>query len=360
MASYLLCPLKRTPKKKPPPFAPQIVVKQPVRSLIPPTIPLRTKTEPNTIRRRRNSTASVKSMTSSILSRIRKNTPTPTLASMPSEILDCIFQHLDQADLHSIMLTNSNLIEVAASYMYISPHFFSTYRYAQFVFTVSHKQHYAEMVRVLDLSYFGKGADEHGELPALAGWREFKYRHHDIYYVRDRMSTMGKRENSTHPAPSPFLKNFHRTRDVPIGSICHVLAACRRIRKVNFSRLQVASDFSILSPAYPASSTTSLIFVSDVPKSWTWRSSELTPIYADEIISWLKGLAELEVMKAKNFLWLNTQRVAVLMSECRALRKVDFRESGMQRDVRWAVKGSKEEVARIVVKLPAHKVQNTA
>ena len=30
------------------------------------------------------------------------------------------------------------------------------------------------------------------------------------------------------------------------------------------------------------------------------------------------------------------------------LTRVDFRESGMQRDVRWAIRGSRAEVERIV------------
>jgi hypothetical protein len=31
-----------------------------------------------------------------------------------------------------------------------------------------------------------------------------------------------------------------------------------------------------------------------------------------------------------------------------SLRSVDFRESGMQKDVRWAIRGGREEVLRIV------------
>jgi hypothetical protein len=78
------------------------------------------------------------------------------------------------------------------------------------------------MVRELDLSYFGKiGLDKEGELEPMAGWREFKYSH-------QRMSKNGG--VTTHPSPSPFLKSFHRTRDLPIGGLCHVLAACKRIR----------------------------------------------------------------------------------------------------------------------------------
>lgn len=50
----------------------------------------------------------------------------------------------------------------------------------------------------------------------------------------------------------------------------------------------------------------------------------------------------------KGFLWLTTQSVVDILEGCWALEEVDFRESGMNRDVRWAVKGRVEDVARIV------------
>jgi hypothetical protein len=309
---------------------------QPIRSLIPPLIPIRlkNKTSPNTIRRRRSS--STKSITSSLLSRQRRSAivPTPTLATMPAELLSYIFAHLNQRELHVLMLTNSNFIEIAATYLYSSPVFASTYRFAQFVSTVSHKSHYAFMVRCLDLSCFSKLCidEEGGELRPLAGWREFKYRHHH-----------GARKG--HPAPSPFLQSYHRTRDIPIGALNHVFAACARLQKLNLSRLQLAADFLVASPA----TSKGLLFVSDVPKSWTWTSSELVAVGADEVVRWVCGLGELGALKARGCVWLTTVRVGRLMENAgEALLKVDFRESGMQKDARWAVRGSRGEVERIV------------
>lgn len=203
---------------------------KPIRSLIRPVIPIRSKTEPNTIRRRRKSPSLIflKSFTYSVLSRVYRIPPTSTLASMPAEILACIFQYLAQPDLHALMLTNSYFLEIAASRMYFQPFFASTYRYAQFARTVSHKEHYAEMVRVLDLSYFGAGAGEHWGLEPQAGWREFKCRYHNTSYVGGRK--YARAQVSSHPAPSPLLKGFRRMRDIPVGGICHVLGACKRIR----------------------------------------------------------------------------------------------------------------------------------
>ena len=111
-----------------------IVPRQEVRSLIPPLSPVRTRTEPDTTRRRRDSpsSASVKSFSSSMLKRRTSiMARAPTLVAMPSELLDAIFRHLPQYDLYAIMLSNSNFIEIAVIYLYSSPQFASTYRFAQ-------------------------------------------------------------------------------------------------------------------------------------------------------------------------------------------------------------------------------------
>ncbi|KAF4627929.1 hypothetical protein G7Y89_g10221 [Cudoniella acicularis] len=316
-----------------------ITTRQPVRSLIPPVTPARYKTAPSIIRRRRNSSSStsIKSMTSSMLSRRRKSAmvPIPSLANMPSEILSQIFSCLPQRELHALMLTNSNFVEVAATYLYASPTFVSTYRFAQFVWEVAHKSHYALMVHELDLSYFSKLSTDPvtGELMNQAGWREFKYRHHDMYFVRS--FTPGQK-SSSHPPASPFLKSYHRTRDVPIGGLCHVLSSCLKLRKLNLSRVQLAADFLVRSPLFKSDTTEGLLFVSDVPKSWTWASSDLTPVYADEVVRWV-------LMRGER------------MRRDRGLSRVDFRESGMTKDIRWAVKGTRDEVEKIVKEV----VENT-
>lgn len=59
---------------------------------------------------------------------------------MPAEILELIIMYLAQEDLYALMRTNSNLTEVEASCLYKQPLFASTYRYAQFAHTVSHKK----------------------------------------------------------------------------------------------------------------------------------------------------------------------------------------------------------------------------
>ncbi|CAG8952323.1 hypothetical protein HYFRA_00001068 [Hymenoscyphus fraxineus] len=290
-------------------FIPTSRQKQTIRSLIPPVIPSRLKSGGHTLTlrtKRRNSTSSsIQSVTSSLLSRPRKTTqtPTPSLATLPSELLTAIFTHLDQRTLHALLLTSSHTLEIAAKFLYSHPQFASTYRFAQFSFEVSHHPHYATLVRTLDLSSFHKlhQNPENQELLPLAGWREFKYRHQDTPWQRStpflQTSHFGK--TSTHPPPSPFLKSYHRTRDIPIGALCHVLTACTSLKALNLSRLQLAGDFLVLSPLFPPTATTKMVFVSDVPKSWTWASDDLKPVYADDIIRAIVGLSELEVLKAR-------------------------------------------------------------
>lgn len=156
----------------------------------------------------------------------------PNLLTLPVEIQDLIIQHLPQSALHALLLTNTALIELATTYLYMAPYFASTYRYAQFAYFVSHKPYYADMVRDLDLCYFQKlNLNAQGDPLPMAGWREFKYREHEDCYAKEMMTVRRRGGSvSSHPAPSPYLKSFAHTRDIPIGGLCHVLAACKRIR----------------------------------------------------------------------------------------------------------------------------------
>ena len=87
------------------------------------------------------------------------------------------------------------------------------------------------MVWDLDLSYFYKeNLDPEGMVVPTAGWREFKYRALKDCHVKDFL-TVQKREDrrvSSHPAPS--LRGYSHTRDVSIGGLVHVLAACKKLR----------------------------------------------------------------------------------------------------------------------------------
>lgn len=197
-----------------------------IRSLIPPT-PLRTQTSIKA-RRRKSSSASTKSVTSSMLSRKCRWAAVPTLVTLPVEILALVLEHLSQVELHNVMLTHSALTESAALFLYERPRFASTYRFAQFTTLVSHKPHYADMVRVLNVSHFGRPKDQEPE--PMAGWREWKYRNESLYTLQrsKRVSSM----NISHPPPYRLLSPWRFSRDLPSGSILHVLTACEYLRYV--------------------------------------------------------------------------------------------------------------------------------
>lgn len=329
----------------------------------------------NVARRLSSSATSVRSITSSHQSRKRKITPIPTLETIPFEIQDQIFSSLDQETLHALLLTSTGLVEAAAIAMYSRPDFASTYRFAQFVTTVTHSQRYAEMVRVVDLSKFGR--EDLKDLP-LAGWREWKYRSEPLYSIQREIQSPGckiqpgegrqldeleTKSNPNHPKPNPFLKQWSTCRDVPTGALIHVLKACQRIksvlaesnqrdkltfsRKLDLSYLSIAADYAIKASSHPSTAFTSLIFVSDVPKSWTWRPKDLQQVHGRDIIDYMTNLPQLEKVRIKKGFWLSTELVRRMVDECGRLQMLNLRESGMKQKMPWAIKGTRGELKAI-------------
>ncbi|KAG0647912.1 F-box [Hyphodiscus hymeniophilus] len=298
------------------------------------------------------------------MSQPRPSYPEASLVNLPVEIKNNIIQHLPQSALRALLLTHTAFVEVAAIRLYMAPHFASTYRYAQFAHIVSHKVQYAELVRDLDLSYFHEeNLDDEGGFLPCAGWREFKYRENVDYYFSILQPRNRDSRGSNHPPPSTSLKSFSKTRDISIGGLTHVLAVCRKLRKLDLTSLKLASDFLIASPydtnhshaieheIYKANSTSGLLFVSDVPNSWSWSSTELQPLYLDFIISHLVQLEHLETFNARNALWVTKQRVKRILGMvpgeqgCPALKQADFRDAGiMEKNACWARKGTADEL----------------
>jgi len=183
----------------------------------------------------KSSPASLRSFTSSLRSRKRKLTPVPTLESLPFEIKSQIFRYLSQETLRCLTLTSAVLSEAAAVDLYEWPNFASTYRFAQFVTTVSHSLDSAQLVRVLDLSGFGSEAED----TPIAGWREWKYRTEPLYSIHQHTefvkqteseSSLGLQKLTSHPKSNPFLQQWSTCQDVPVGGIVHILEACKHIR----------------------------------------------------------------------------------------------------------------------------------
>ena len=153
----------------------------------------------------------------------------PMLEIIPSEVKDHIFSYLPQETLYCLLLTSPALSEEAAIRLYHSPIFRTTYRFAQFVTTVSHSRRYASMVRVFQLSDRKETEDRAN---GLACWQEWRYREIPLYAARpppnELIGPKPKAYNGTHPGNNDLLSRT--SVSMPVGPVVHVLAACRNIR----------------------------------------------------------------------------------------------------------------------------------
>lgn len=156
-----------------------------------------------------------------------------TFNDLPDEVLSLVFHFIgqDQRTLLSLMYVNQRVKDVAVAYLYRYPQLTSTYRVAQLVHTFNTNPSLALYVQVLDLSGLKPGlvldnnddgayyinlpevvagagrrnntrlSDndlesiiannlfEYGiseETPTLAGWRDWKFRHHTLYGASHR------------------------------------------------------------------------------------------------------------------------------------------------------------------------------
>ena len=146
--------------------------------------------------------------------------PGLNLIRMPAEVLDQIFQYLQQSDLRILIRVHESITGAAEARLYRSPEFASSYRLAQFAHNISHTIRYSSLVRNLVLP--SSFVDE--EQDGLAGWREFKYRAEPLYAPRVRE----QRFSYHHPPSSERLD--HRPSGLPLGIVLHILTACTNLR----------------------------------------------------------------------------------------------------------------------------------
>ena len=159
----------------------------------------------------------------------------PMLEKMPSEVKGLIFSYLPQETLYCLLLSSPALSEEAAILLYLSPKFRTTYRFAQFVTTVSHSRRYADMVRV-----FGLPDRKEAENCAngFASWREWKYREVPLYAAAappsQLMEPKTTKYKGTHPGKNHLFNKMNVS--MPVGLVVHVLGACRNIRSRSSAR----------------------------------------------------------------------------------------------------------------------------
>ena len=233
---------------------------------------------------------------------------------------------------------------------------------------------------MLDLSNLGKDAGE-DERP-LAGWREWKFRSDPLHTIhRDDVVPFksGKGVVKTiHPPPSPFLQRYSYIRDIPIGAVIHLLAACPFLRycypylpkdkpswipksnilllfrEIDLANVALAADYAVsplgsLRTGYHPTAFTSLLFVSDVPKSFTWREGDTSPLScSSDLVDALTKLHGLKKVNLKGAVWVTRDVAEKLIEQSRALDIVDLRECGMYRERKWTIKGRRIEAGELI------------
>lgn len=156
--------------------------------------------------------------------------PQAALENLPFEIKDQILSYLPRADLYNLLLTSSSLTwlnEAITIKIYHKPELPTTYRFAQFVTTVSHSKRYADMVKILDIPGL------YNAMSDLASWREWKYRNQPLYAAQPPLPWSADRDYCyrSHPTRCPFMV-YEDIGVLPIGAVVHVLKACQNIRSL--------------------------------------------------------------------------------------------------------------------------------
>lgn len=114
--------------------------------------------------------------------------------------------------------------------------------------------------------------------------------------------------------------------------------------------MSLADDYHLPpSLKYPLTAYTGLLFVSDVPKSWTWRDTDsLAKISIHELAENTAQLPLLDNIRIRGSYWLCAEDVKIVLYNSKMLQRVDFRGSGMGIGLPWAVEGVAEVVKSIV------------
>jgi F-box-like len=148
-----------------------------------------------------------------------------SLINIPTELVHSIVRYLPRSDLLNFMLVCQQLRAETIMLLYSKPYFQTTFRFAQFVTTISHNSRLADLVRELDLSHFSK-------LPKdleLAGWREWKYRTESLYSIYPGNDS--DNPDRKHPLAHPLLLKYSTGgHDVPLGALMHIVKACPHLR----------------------------------------------------------------------------------------------------------------------------------
>jgi hypothetical protein len=326
------------------------------------------------------------------------------LSDLPVEVLEEIFAFLDQPSLLSMLCVSKSLYQLTLRALYASPRFSSTYRFAQFVTTISTNKDMAKLLHHLNLSTI---RIKYIDGIMLAGWRDWKLGNEPLYSIsasqlslkKKRLGSISNSEgsftrttseddissllslsqespslsredhhlseadaDSTHPLLSPFLKQFSECRDLPIGAILHILGSCPGISKVDLSYLPLTEDHFVRPQTKSLSDRIDeLLFASDFPRarsylpldSYNWKDDEISTASPKHVIEALICLENLSVLVLRKVTWITKSLVIRFVTESKSVKNqtlkiVDLRDSGMVRSAPWAIRANVDILKRIL------------
>ncbi|AOW01058.1 YALI0B01166p [Yarrowia lipolytica CLIB122] len=186
-------------------------------------------------------------------------------------------------------------------------------------------------------------------------WLSF-YKKNKLYQASEEVLEALRKQNSplvrpkvpfstAHPISSPFLRQYSTSKDVPVGHLIHVVAACKNLTDIDISFLPLAEDYAVAgSSSYLPTASSGLLFVSDVAKLYTWKPDEIVPVSPSDLVVAMLQLRDLQVLKLRKLMWVKRDSVVRLVNENNSLVHLDLTDSGLVRGARWAIAGSVEEL----------------
>ena len=87
-------------------------------------------------------------------------------------------------------------------------------------------------------------------------------------------------------------------------------------------------DYELNSSKYPPTASSSMIFESDVPASWTHRSAETSIIKFDRIIEYVTRLQHLEKITMRTVVGLSMAHIVGLVTRGSKLTELELSDSG--------------------------------
>jgi hypothetical protein len=158
---------------------------------------------------------------------------------------------------------------------------------------------------------------------------------------------------------------------ITVISLCEISTYSRII---SLNDLHIAADYVILPsappprwkpllpslhkpPTYHPTAFTDLLFISDVPRSNTWRGAEFRSLRYEEFVNAMCGLEDLEELSLRRAVWIKRLFAEEIVRRAGGeigLRKVNFTGCGMNPGRmgwtrKWTAKRGEDSVRSLII-----------